>query len=485
MRTQIQLQKPQINVSQVAGKKLRGSEDSRTQSTQRAKSDSLDRYILADMKARHIPAVVLGVFKDGQILRTGAYGFSNLELGVRATAETVFEIGSVTKQFTATLILKLMEEGKLSLDEPIGRFVDALPDEWREIKLRNLLNNTSGIPDIEDIFGYDSYRNQYTEEQILKVASSRPVEFAPGAKFHYSNTNYYLLAIAIQTVEHKAYSQSLQDRIFGPLGMTQTRESDPWAVIPNRASGYMFTDKGEIVNRDAMQPSACLGAGTIISTVGDMAKWDAAINRHTILSRESQNMMWTATELQDGSRVEYGFGWFISPWHGYPSVEHSGGTAGFSCDYRRFTDPGISAIVFSNLYGTNVGNYQIRAVDTIQPGISYLASPSIPEGDAAVRTRLLAAMKDVASGFTTSTYFSPKMMGRYNAASRADWKSRLREMVQFELVAHEKYAPKTSDTGEIVTETYIYRLTMRKTTLIITFKLTPDGKVGFQTRSDY
>jgi D-alanyl-D-alanine carboxypeptidase len=488
-RTQIQMQKRQINDLQVAATKPGGarmvSDDPRPPSALRAKPDSLDRYILADMKARHIPAVVFGVFKDGKILRSGAYGHSNLELGVPATINTVFEIGSVSKQFTATLILKLMEEGKLSLDDPIGKFVDSLPEAWRQIKLRNLLNHTSGIPDIEEIFGYDSYRNRYTVGEIIKVANSRPVAFAAGTKFHYSNTNYYLLALAIQTIDHKTYSQSLQDRIFKPLGMTHTRESDPWVIIPNRASGYMFTDKGEIVNRDPMQPTACLGAGTIISTIGDMAKWDAAINHHKILRRDSQELMWTPTKLTDGSTVEYGFGWFISPWNGHPSVEHSGGTAGFSCDYRRFTDSGISVMVFSNLYATGVGNYEIRAVDTIQPGLSYLTSPALPEDDSAVRTRLLAGMKDVASGATTSNYVSPRMMERYSAVSRADWKTRLQEMVRFELVAHEKYAPKDAGNGEIVSETYIYRLTLRKATLIITFKLTPDGKVGWQTRSDY
>ena len=482
------MRKRQINDVQMAAAKLggnrRASDAAHTQSEPPVKLDALDRYIIEDMEARRIPAVVFGVFRDGKILRSGAYGLSNLELGVAATTSTVFEIGSVTKQFTATVILQLMEEGKVSLDDPISSTVVSLPDEWRQIELRNLMNHTSGIPDIEEIFGYDCYRNQYTAEAIVEVANSRPVEFAAGTKFHYSNTNYYLLALVIQKIDKKTYSQSLQDRICIPLGMAHTRESDPWAVIPDRASGYMLTDNSEIVNRDPMQPSACLGAGTIISTVGDMAKWDAAINRHTLLSRKSQEMMWTPTKLTDGSAVECGFGWFISPWNEHPSVEHSGGTAGFSCDYRRFPDSGISVMVFSNLFNTNVGNYEIRAVDTIQPGISYLTSPTIPEDDSAVRARLLAGMNDVAAGATTSLYVCPRMMEQYNAISRTDWKTRLHEMVRFELVAHEKYAPKEAGNGEIVTETCIYRLTMGETILIITFMLTPDGKFGLQTRSD-
>lgn len=482
------MQKRPINDVRVAATKPGGSpivsDTPRALSALRAKPDDLDRYILADMKSRHIPAVVFGVFQDGKILRSGAYGYSNLELRVPATTDTTFEIGSVSKQFTATLILKLMEEGQMSLNDPISKYVASLPEAWREVKLQNLLNHTTGIPDIEEIFGYDSYRNHYTAEEIITVANSRPVAFAAGTKFHYSNTNYYLLALAIQTIDHKTYSQSLQDRIFKPLGMTHTRESDPWAVIPNRASGYMLNDTGEIVNRDPMQPTACLGAGTIISTIGDMAKWDDAITHHRILRQDSQEMMWTPTKLTDGSTAEYGFGWFIGSWNKHPNVEHSGGTAGFSCNYRRFTHSGISVMALCNLYGTGVGNYAIRAVDMIQPGVSYLTSPLLPEDDSAVRTRLLAGMKEVASGAETSLAITPQMMAQYNAVSRADWKTRLQEMVRFELVAHEKYAPKDAGNGAIVSETYIYRLTMRKTTLIITFKLTPDGKVGLQTRSD-
>ncbi|MGC4047834.1 MAG: serine hydrolase domain-containing protein [Armatimonas sp.] len=449
------------------------------------KPDALDQYIREDIKARKIPAIVFGVFKDGKILRSGAYGYANVELHAPATTDTVFEIGSVSKQFTATILLKLMEEGKLNLDDPISKFVDSLPETWHKVTLRNLLNHTSGIPDIEEIFGYESYRNIYTVEEIIKVANSKPVDFAPGTKWHYSNTGYYLLGLVIQKLEGKTYSQSLQDRICKPLGMTHTRESDPWALIPNRAAGYMLTDKGELANRDPMQPSACLGAGTIVSTIGDMAKWDAAINHHRILSKKSQDMMWLPTKLSDGNTAQYGFGWFTEPYCGHPSVEHSGGTAGFSCDYRRFLDSGISVMVFSNLYATGVGSYEIRAADLFQPGLSYLSAPVLQERDSEVRARLLAGMKDVASGATSSPYVSPKMMERYSEESRAGWKTRLKEMVRFELVAHEKYTPRNVDNGETVSETYIYRLTMQKATLIITFQLTPDGKVGTQTRSDY
>lgn len=453
--------------------------------TRGAKRDLLDRYIEADRKARHIPAVVFGVFKDGELLRSGAYGYADLERNVRATVNTVFEIGSVSKQFTATLILKLMEEGKLTLEDPIGKFVEGLPEAWQSIPLRNLLNHTSGIPDIEEIFGYESYRNQYTVEEIIKVANSQPVLFAAGTDCHYSNTNYFLLALLVQNLEGRSYSQSLQERIFQPLGMTHTRESDPWAIIPHRAAGYMWSEQGELVNRDPMQPSSCLGAGTIVSDIADMAKWDAAINRNAILSRESQELMWVSGTLQDGSATGLGLGWFVSPWNGRPSVSHAGGTAGFSCHYRRFHDSGLSVMVFSNLYATAVENYEIRAADTIRPGISYLTSPALPEDDATVGTNFLAGMKDLASGAMESPYITPGMMGRYNDVSRADWKTRLKELVRFERVAHEAYPLADAENGEQVTDTYIYRLVLKKDTLILTFKLTPDGKVAWQTRSDY
>jgi CubicO group peptidase (beta-lactamase class C family) len=447
-----------------------------------AAADSLDDYIKGVMKEQGIPAIVYGIFKDGKVLKKGAYGHADLELGVKATTDNVFEIGSVSKQFTATLLLKLVEQGKVGLDDRIDKYLDNLPETWRPTTIRQLLNHTSGIPDIEAIFGYDSYRSIYTFQQIIDIANSKPLEFPQGSKWHYSNTTYYLLAVILEKVTGKSYDQQLKEVIFTPLGMKGTRQSDPFSIIPNRAKGYQPTNDGW-ANRDAMQPSACLGAGTIVSTIEDMAKWDAAINKNAIISAASQKMMWEPTKLTGGEVVGYGFGWFTDPFKGHPSVEHSGGTAGYSCDYRRFHDSGVSIMVFCNLYATGVEGILVRAMDTVVPGLSYASAKPIPEIPA-MRKRFLDALANLAAGGATSSFYTANMWKQINEPTRAAWKQRLAGLKSFTLVEQKKYMAEDSGLGDKLVEDYVYRFRTAELDTFIRFRLTADGLIGRQQRMD-
>ncbi len=447
------------------------------------RADKLDDYIRAEMQRCLVPAFAFGVFEDGQILRSGAYGLANIELRVPANRNTVFEIGSVTKQFTATLVLMLMEENKLALDDRIDVYLENLPETWRGVTIRQLLNHTSGIPDIEEIFGYGSYRNIYTYDQIIAVANSTNVYFPAGTGMHYSNTGYFLLGHILEKIEGMPYAAFLRQRIFDPIGMVHTRQSDPGDVILNRCTGYERV--GHVLhNRDAMQPTACLAAGTIVSTVGDMAKWDSAITHHRLLKPETQKLMWQQTRLSNGETRNYGFGWFIDDWHGHPCVEHSGGTAGFSCDYRRFQDLGLSVFVVCNLYSgtdTAMGNIEIRAVNTVHPGLSYVSYQPIKD-DPKIHKMLLKAMADVAKGGAGSPYITEAMWKAYPNVSRQDWKDRLTHLKSFQLLEHTHHAPVDSGHGERTVETYVYRLKTGDRTLFLVFGLTADGKIALQQR---
>lgn len=447
-----------------------------------AHADKLDDYVRKYMADRKIPAVAWGIFKDGKVVKSRAYGLASVELKAPATTETVFEIGSVSKQFTATGILMLMEEGKVGLEDRIDKYVANLPEAWQSVTLRQLLTHTSGIPDMEEIFGYDSYRNIYTVQALIDVANSRPMDFAPGEKFKYSNTGYFLLGLALEKVSGKTYAAFLKERIFDPLGMTRTRESDPTAVIPNRAAGYQVDEAGALKNRDAMQPSACLGAGTLVSTLGDMAKWDGAVTTNRLLKPETQKLMWTPAQTKNGT-VQYGLGWFTEPYRGHPGVEHSGGTAGFSCDYRRFHDTGYAVVVFTNLYATGVGGIELRVMDTVMPGICYASRPAIPD-QPPIRAKLLKAMGEVAKGSTRPDSISEKMWSSYSEASHQAWKERMEGLKKFELISLEKHSPRPTPRGELGTETRIYRLLTKDQELYIVFVLDAEGKIVVQTREE-
>lgn len=449
-----------------------------------SQADDLDVYVRNQMKAQHVPAVVWGVFKDGKVVKSRAYGWANVELGVPATTNSVFEIGSVSKQFTATALLMLVEGGRLSLDDRIDTYIADLPEAWRPATLRQLLQHTSGIPDMEAIFGYESYRNIYTPRQIIEIANSRPMDFKPGEGWSYSNTGYYLAAMVLEKVSGKTYGQFLKERIFQPLGMAHTQESDPTDLIRNRAAGYRVLESGQWEVRDAMQPTACLGAGTLVSTLEDMAKWDAAITQHRLLKPATQEIMFTEGRTTKGP-TGYGMGWFISPWRGNPSYEHSGGTAGFSCDYRRFPQAGVSAMVFTNLYANSVGATAFRAADMVSPGISYTSSKAMKEPVPGLRAKLLAAMTAVSQKGPRPDSISEKMWDTYSQISFDAWRDRLADLKRFELILHERHAAGKTHLGEDQVETDLYRLTTSKQVFYIEFQLNQEGQIVSQIRRDY
>lgn len=339
-----------------------------------AQADAIDRYVSTQLQRQHIPGLALAVVRDGRIVKLSGYGFADLERKVPATPDSVFEIGSITKQFTSMAVMRLVEEGKLRLDDPTGEYLTNIPDEWRAVTLRQLLTHTSGVPDFEAIIGYGAYRNVWKPEAVIAACAARPMDFPPGSKWSYSNTGYFLLSLILQKVDGERYEELIRQRVLEPAGMTHTRSSEPMDIIPNRAAGYLFNN-GHLENRDALQPSIGSGAGMLVSTVGDLVKWDAALAAHAIISPASYETIWTDQPLADGSLSGYGFGWFVAPMHGRRSQNHSGGTAGFSANILRLPDDGVTVIVLANSGNANsiaIANHIARE---LVPGLVYTAIP--------------------------------------------------------------------------------------------------------------
>jgi len=306
------------------------------------------------MAKQRIPGVLLGVVRDGKIIRARGYGFANLELDVPVTTESVFQTGSVGKQFTATAIMMLVEAGKLGLDDSLVHFFPEGAGVWRGITIRHLLTHTSGIADYggeEDIMGKGviDFRRDYTEDELIQRFVTMKADFAPGAKWSYSNTGYVILGILIHRITGQFYGDMLQERIFKPLGMTSTRIINEADIIKHRSAGYKLV-KGEIRNQDWVAPSLNTTAdGALYTTISDLAKWDGALYTDRLLKRESFNAMWTPVRLNDGSTYPYGFGWKVAPYHGHRLVAHGGAWQGFTMHIARFIDDHLSIVVFTNL----------------------------------------------------------------------------------------------------------------------------------------
>ena len=319
------------------------------------------------MESLRIPGVLVGVASRGELLYSKSYGFANVELGVPVTDSTVFEIGSISKEFVSAAVLLLEEEGRLGLDDGIHEYLPFLPSEWFGVTVRQLLTHTSGIPDYEEIQTYEAYRFRFTPEEIIRVAHSRPMDFAPGTGYYYSNTGYFLLSLLVEHLEGRPLGQLLQRRIFGPLEMDQTRMADPEAIIPHRASGYYVNGTMELVNRDPTQTSSTLGAGGIVSSLFDMVKWDEALYGTDLLSAESKEAMWTSVILPGGQDTHYGFGWRTGEYKGRWTVGHNGMVAGFVAAFLRIPEEDLAVIVFANRYRASSSRIRDAVLEVFLP----------------------------------------------------------------------------------------------------------------------
>jgi CubicO group peptidase (beta-lactamase class C family) len=312
--------------------------------------DEVDRLIHAEMQKQHIPGLSLLVARSGKIVRAEGYGLANVELQVPVKPETVFQSGSVGKQFTATAIMMLVEEGKVRLDDPISHYLKNGPPAWDQVTVRELLSHTAGFTDYPKDF---DLRKDYTEPEMLKIVAGIPLAFEPGTNWSYSNLGYLTLGILIHQVTGQFYGDFLQQRIFRPLGMNTTRIINEADIIPNRAAGYQLV-KGELKNQDWVSPTVNTTAdGSLYFSTLDLAKWDAALYTEKLLKRSSLEEMWTPVKLKNGQENSghYGFGWFIENIGGKRVVRHEGEWQGFTTFITRHIDDQTTVVLLTNLAG--------------------------------------------------------------------------------------------------------------------------------------
>jgi CubicO group peptidase (beta-lactamase class C family) len=332
-----------------------------------ARADKVDDYIKAEMQRRDIPGLSVAVVRNGEILKAQGYGLSNVELSAAATPETIYQSGSIGKQFTATLVMMLVEEGRLGLDDPVGKYIAGAPPSWQSITLRHLLTHTSGISN--SLYGKIDLRQDYTEEELLHRIEALPLDFPPGDKWTYSSPGYVTLGVLLHKVTGKSYGDLLREKIFEPLGMSTARIISEADIIPNRAAGYRLVE-GKLKNQEWVSPTLNTTAdGSLYLTVLDLAKWDAALYTEKLLKRSSLDRMWAPAKLNDGKTVPWGFGWMLGERRGNRVIEHGGEWQGFSTFIMRFVDKKLTVIVLANLAASSTG--------VIAKGVAGLYDPEL------------------------------------------------------------------------------------------------------------
>ncbi len=297
------------------------------------------------------PGAAVIVVKDGQTILRKGYGLANLEHGIPVTPQTVFRLGSVTKQFTAMAILMLEEEGKLSLDDSITVFLPNFPMGDEPITIAHLLSHTSGIQSYTNMSSFWQHaRDDLAPDEMIDLFKDEPREFAPGEKWTYSNSGYFLLGRIIEKVSGKSYAEFVRERIFAPLSMNNSYYGSHTRIIPNRATGYEG-EGGTWQNAGFISMTPPFSAGALLSTVDDMARWDAALYTQNLVPKEALERYFTPFLLDNGEPTEYAYGWMISELQGSPVAAHGGGIRGFMSFVIRVPEKHAYVAVLTNCIG--------------------------------------------------------------------------------------------------------------------------------------
>ncbi|HEY7613290.1 MAG TPA: serine hydrolase domain-containing protein [Gemmatimonadales bacterium] len=356
--------------------------------------DSVDRYIRAELARQRIPGMSVAILRGDSILLARGYGFANIELRVPATDSTIYQSGSVGKQFTSAAIVTLVREGKLGLDDPIRKHLPEAPASWNKVTIRHLLTHTSGIPDYTaDLV---DFRRDYTEEALAKLYTRLRLEFQPGSTWSYSNTGYALLGFIVRRVTGQFYGDYLKQRVFEPLGMRTARVISERDIVPNRAAGYELAD-GEIKNQQWVSPTLNTTAdGALYLTVHDLARWAIGLNHARVPDSVGLALSWTPVRLNDGGTFPYGFGWSVDDQRGHPRIGHGGSWQGFRSSIQRYPEYGLTVIALANLDAAIPEVVTTTIAGILEPAL--LPPHLLPVSDSGPPEPIDRLLADVATG---------------------------------------------------------------------------------------
>jgi len=444
-------------------------------------SASVDSYVQAEMRRERIPGLALGVYRDGHIVRVQGYGLASVELDAPVKPETIFQSGSVGKQFTATAVMMLVEEGKVNLDDSISKYLAGAPDWWKAIQVKNLLSHTSGLAEYESdertkpgaLF---DLRLDHSEDELLKMIETLPREYAPGEKWVYRNTNYVLLGMLIHKVTGQFYGDFLQERIFKPLGMTATRIISEADIVPGRSAGYRLVH-GELKNQEWVAPTFNSTAdGALYFNVLDLAKWDAALYAEKLISKSSLDRMWTVFLLNDGkpNPGHYGFAWAIDDSNGHRAIEHGGAWQGFTTYIARYVDDRLTVVVLTNLDAAHSRPGRIAHVvaGLYDPALVPPRPAAIEDKEPRVTSFLRETLQKISDRKADPDAFTPDLRVRLFPDLIEDVRDSLKQLGPLESLELLERKQDGSD------RTFRYRAKFRETERGFELRLTPDGKIA-------
>ena len=438
------------------------------------RADSVDDYLKAEMARRHLPSLSVAVAQGGKIIKTQAYGLADLKTKTPAAPDTVYGLGSCTKPITAVAVLTLVEAGKVRLDDPAARYIPGLPAAWQAITLRQLLSHTSGLPNYRLAINYRRLAGYTASDSVVKLVRRKALDFAPGTRYEYSNTNFHLLGQLIESVSGRPYAQFLDAQLFRPAAMTATRLAAPPAIVPGPATGYLLQGGVNVPNTLIFPAALNTGDSGLLSTAPDLARWCLALDAGRLLAPSTLKQMETPGTLTDCTRTAYGLGWVVGAWNGHRLVAHSGAEPGYSSSIFRFPDDRLSVVLLSNTFdGTAL-------TDSLALGVSKLFLPAPPPSapvadmEPPVTLMLRKVLTDLASGKTDPSHFTLAMNALLTPAVIAQTNQNLAAAGAFRPDSLALLGREEKDGLRV----YRYRAMYGSTPFIIGMSLTTDGKIA-------
>jgi CubicO group peptidase (beta-lactamase class C family) len=384
---------------------------------QTALQTRIDSVVRAEMGRQKIPGVAVAIVSKGTVTLAKGYGEANVEHHVAVTPETVFQSGSVGKQFTSAAVMLLVEDGKIALTDTITKYFPNAPSSWRGITVRHLLTHTSGIPD----YTTDAmdYRRDYTEDELEKMAFGLTPEFPPGSRWNYSNTGYVLLGIIIHKASGQFYGDVLRDRVFGPLQMRSARIISEEDIVPNRAAGYTLV-KGQLKNQEWVAPKLNTTAdGSLYLSLQDYIAWDRGLRAGKLLKPESWATVNTPVTLTSGKRYPYGFGWSIDTVAGQLRIHHGGAWQGFQTYISRYMGDGLTIVALANLGGSQPVAIVDGIAGILNPSLKAKPLAPIEDPEPALRARLETVLAATRDGTLSPNDFAYVRAGFFPNAAKA------------------------------------------------------------------
>lgn len=437
---------------------------------QAVSTDAIDTYVQAEMTRQHIPGLALLVVKDGKPIKEKAYGVSNIEKNTPVKVTDRFDIGSIGKTFTATLIMQLVEQAKIKLDQPVRDILSDFPEKWKDITVRHLITHQSGLPDYALVPGVglnDTYDQKTWKDTMFKL----DLDFPTGQLYQYSNTNFVLLGMILEKELGESYRDIARKRIFEPLGMTDTDFKEAGKGLPTgSATGYFYIDN-KLQDGGPGGVSPTPSDGGEFSTIYDLRKWVEAVKTAKVLRKSTVTAMQTPARVASGRKTGYGMGWMTATIEGSPQITHGGNSVGFSGTISTFPKQHLEVYMLCNLYPVGGDGFAVGLAKILEPDLVRKPQIATADPNPDLTTKLAEGLKELAKGNVKSDHFHKDMQLRL-ATGRGQMA--LPAYANFSTVEKMEFISTRDEKPDTVLR---YRVFDGKTSWIVDFQVTGEGTI--------